>query len=514
MSTPDPNRGELALLLHSHMPYVEGFGTWPFGEEWLFEAMAGAYMPLIEQCEEWAQAGERQILTIGVTPVLADQLVLGDVAERFVRFVRETRAECHRLDIEGLERAGQADAAEALRRSARDYEHAVDHFEALGRNLPAARRRLCDVGVVDLWASAATHAVLPLVATESAIRLQLATGIESHRARFARWSGGFWLPECAFRSGLEEQLGSAGVRAFCVDQSAWGESLDQLEPVPCEGGAVAVPIDWPTIALVWDERGYPADPIYRDYHASSLNGLRPYANSGRPYVPEAATRRAHEHARDFVERVVDRLDRYRAARGQGGLLVCALDTELLGHWWYEGPQWLSAVVQHARDAGVALTTLPEGLARHEPRSRELHDSSWGDGKDLRTWDSPAVADLVWPARRAELALAGVLPSACNGAGTAAIERAARELLALESSDWQFMETRGLAADYPRRRVRDHAAAFEHALASVCNGVTDSAAMWGDDVEARLRGLAPGLRLSALLEPPSTWGRNPADGARS
>jgi hypothetical protein len=26
--------GELAIVLHSHMPYVEGFGTWPFGEEW------------------------------------------------------------------------------------------------------------------------------------------------------------------------------------------------------------------------------------------------------------------------------------------------------------------------------------------------------------------------------------------------------------------------------------------------------------------------------------------------
>jgi predicted glycosyl hydrolase (DUF1957 family) len=22
------------------MPYVEGFGTWPFGDEWLWEAMA------------------------------------------------------------------------------------------------------------------------------------------------------------------------------------------------------------------------------------------------------------------------------------------------------------------------------------------------------------------------------------------------------------------------------------------------------------------------------------------
>ena len=32
--------GALALVLHTHMPYVEGFGTWPFGEEWLWEAIA------------------------------------------------------------------------------------------------------------------------------------------------------------------------------------------------------------------------------------------------------------------------------------------------------------------------------------------------------------------------------------------------------------------------------------------------------------------------------------------
>ena len=32
--------GDLAIVLHSHMPYVEGFGTYPFGEEWLFDAFA------------------------------------------------------------------------------------------------------------------------------------------------------------------------------------------------------------------------------------------------------------------------------------------------------------------------------------------------------------------------------------------------------------------------------------------------------------------------------------------
>ena len=42
------SEGRLAIVLHSHMPYVEGFGTWPFGEEWLFEAAATVYAPLLK----------------------------------------------------------------------------------------------------------------------------------------------------------------------------------------------------------------------------------------------------------------------------------------------------------------------------------------------------------------------------------------------------------------------------------------------------------------------------------
>jgi 1,4-alpha-glucan branching enzyme len=499
----DPGRGELAIVLHSHMPYVEGFGTWPFGEEWLFEAIAASYLPLIDLCERWAEAGHADVLTIGVTPVLADQLALPAVGDRFLRFVAEVREETHRLDAEGLERAGQTDAAAALRHSARDYERAVDRFERLGRDLVGALRQLREAGVVDLWSSTATHAVLPLLATEAGVRLQLATGIESHRARFGAWSGGLWLPECAYRAGLGHQLAAYGVRAFCVDQTAEGDDLDQLEPIATATSAVAVPIDWRTISLVWDQQGFPADGVYRDYHAQSTNGLRPYANAGGPYLPAVASERAREHGREFVTRVIERLDRYRAERGRPGLIVFALDTELLGHWWYEGPQFLAAVLEAAQAAGLALTTLPDALERHPARERPLRDSSWGRGKDLATWDSPEVTDLVWPARQAELRLATVTVG--GAAPSAAAERAARELLALQASDWAFMVTRGLAGDYPRERVRDHAAAFERAVSAANGGVKDSRAM-----QPALRGLAPGLRASLLAEPASPWGRESDD----
>ena len=62
----DPDRGQLAIVLHTHMPYVEGFGTWPFGEEWLWEAVTGVYLPLLDVLADAP-------VTLSLTPVLCDQ---------------------------------------------------------------------------------------------------------------------------------------------------------------------------------------------------------------------------------------------------------------------------------------------------------------------------------------------------------------------------------------------------------------------------------------------------------
>src|SRR5438552_14424596 len=94
------DRGELAVVLHSHMPYVEGFGTWPFGEEWLFEAIATSYLPVLDVVEG------RAPVTLSLTPVLCDQLQAPGVTERFAAFVRRVRRASHRLDAEAARRAG------------------------------------------------------------------------------------------------------------------------------------------------------------------------------------------------------------------------------------------------------------------------------------------------------------------------------------------------------------------------------------------------------------------------
>jgi 1,4-alpha-glucan branching enzyme len=422
------------------MPYVVGHGTWPFGEEWLWEAIATSYLPLLEPLG-------RAPITLSLTPVLADQLESPEALERCLRFLREVRPESHARDIAYFAGRGEDALVQELERSAAEYAAAADRLSELG---PSFLRRF---GGRAAWTSAATHAILPLLASDTAISLQVQTGVASHRRRFGGWRGGLWLPECAHAPWLHPVLEDAGVRATCVELTGrWGIGDPRhLHPQATADGPVLWPLDRWAVALVWGESGYPSAGAYRDYHALTEHHHRVWRNDGRAYDAEAGRALAAEHARDFVARVAERVR-------DGGVCVCPLDTELLGHWWYEGPWWLAAVIEEAGRQGLALTTLDDALARHESveAPADLGVSSWGEGGDLRTWSGPDVAELAWQARRDEL---GVLAH-----GRRPSDAALRELLALQSSDWAFLAHRRLAGDYPVQRARDHAAALERALA--------------------------------------------------
>ena len=465
--------GSLAIVLHSHMPYVEGFGTYPFGEEWLFDAVIRSYVRL---------SGVARGLTMTVTPVLADQLEDPAVRRRTLEFLRTYRIASCDADAEDVE----APYREACRAEASVYRRALARLEALdGEHLLDLFAAPAADGRVELTPSAATHAVLPLLATRAGRRLQIDAGLRSHERRFGR-SRGFWLPECAYEPGLEWLLGERELAYFCTDQSAHEAPTAALVPVATAAGPTAFTIDWEAIRWLWSFDGYPSDPAFADFHRKSLRGSRPWRIDGGPYEPEAAEARARELGRDFAAAAAARLERFAAARGRRGLIVFAVDTELLGHWWWEGPAWLEEVLAVASQHGLDLVTLSEAAERHEPESRPLRAASWGEEKDLRTWDSPAVSDLATAARRLELRL---LRAMRDGLGEPALERAARELLAVQSSDWAFLDRRREAGDYPYGRSTDHARGLLEAI--------DCAV---EPPDPRMRNLAPDLSLSPLLEP--------------
>ena len=367
---PEEAAGDLAIVLHSHMPYVEGFGTYPFGEEWLFDAVIRSYLPVLAVARD---------VTLTVTPVLADQLEDPGVRERLRSFLVEWRVGAAEADMHEVPPECRAACEAELSRYRRALELLDDAAgDPLRPFVEAARE-----GRVALAASAATHAVLPMLATPEGLRLQLDAGIRSHRRRFG-WDGGFWLPECAYEPGLEWGLAECGVRWFCVDQSAHAPPLDALTPVCTEAGPVALPIDWEAVSWLWSLQGYPSDPAHAQFAGKSLRGIRIWKVGGGAYDPEAAAAAARRQAGEFLAAVVERLRAFAVERGGRGLLVFAIDTELLGHWWSEGALWLEGVVAGAAAAGVRLVTAPQALAEHEPVKRPLAASTWGEAKDLRT----------------------------------------------------------------------------------------------------------------------------------
>jgi 1,4-alpha-glucan branching enzyme len=452
------------------MPYVEGFGTYPFGEEWLFDAVIRSYLPVLEMARD---------LTMTVTPVLADQLEDPGAAERLRRFLLEWRIGAAEADLPQVPEECRA-ACEGERSR---YSRALELLDATGGDPLAPFQRAAAEGRIALASSSATHAVLPLLATRQGLGLQLDAGIRSHRRRFG-WDGGFWLPECAYLPGLEWQLAEEGVRWFCVDQSEHTEPLDALAPVRTAAGPTALPIDWEAISWLWSLDGYPSDPAHAQFAGKSLRGIRIWRVGGGAYDPAAAEAAARRQAEEFLAAVAARLRDYAQERGGRGLLVFAIDTELLGHWWSEGPTWLRGVLEGAEAAGVRLLTVPQALAEHEPVERPLRASTWGEGKDLRTWDSPPVADLAWGARRMELRLLRAVSAGLRGE---ALTRAARELLAAQASDWAFLDQRKQAGDYAHQRATDHSRAMLEAID--CDRPTDP----------RMRSLAPDLSLAPLLE---------------
>lgn len=469
MSGP-ADAGDIAIVLHSHMPYVEGFGTYPFGEEWLFDAFVRSHLPVLEIARD---------LTVTITPVLADQLEDAAAAARMRDFVREFRAGSAERDAEDVDPALEP----ACRAEAERYRSGLERLEEFGDEPLDAFRAAA--GRVELVTSAATHALLPMIATREARLLQLETAIRSHRRRFGP-AAGIWLPECAYEPGLEHLLAEVGFAFFCTDQSAHEPPLAALRPVATGAGVTAFTIDWEAVRWLWSLDGYPSDPGHADFHRKSLRGCRPWAISGEPHDPAAASARAREQGRAFAEAVAERLLRYRRESGRRGLLTFAIDTELLGHWWWEGPDWLAAALDELPARGVRMLTLGEARSEHEPERRPLAASTWGEGKDRRTWDSPPVADLAWGMRRAELRVLREISS--GRLRGAALARAARELLALQASDWAFLDYGQRAGDYPYERALGHSRALFEAIE--CGPLT----------EPTSRSLAPDMTVAPLLEP--------------
>ncbi|MET8845484.1 glycoside hydrolase family 57 protein [Amycolatopsis sp. NPDC004625] len=461
------SEGTFCLVVHSHLPWLPHHGTWPVGEEWLYQAWAHSYLPMVELLERFADEGRRDVLTLGVTPVLAAQLDDPYSIRAFHDWLGhwQLRAQ-HASTLWG---------GDPLLRELAAAEHrtAVRAAEELGsrwrHGFSPILRSLVDNSTIELLGGPLAHPFQPLL--DPRVReFALNAGLADTALRLGTRPEGIWAPECGYAPGMENDYAAAGVRRFMVDGPSLRGETWAARPVG-DSDVVAFGRDLEVTYRVWSPKaGYPGHAAYRDFHtwqhevglkAARVTGKTVEPQDKAPYDPALAADVLGTHVKDFVETVVMRLRSLKQRHGREALVVAAYDTELFGHWWHEGPAWLEGVLRALPEAGVRVTTLKGALeAGHVGEPIELPSSSWGSGKDWRVWDGEQVKDMVAAnAALQERLLDLVAGLATTARDTVADQAVAEAMLALES-DWAFMVTKDSAADYARRRAAVHTERFD------------------------------------------------------
>jgi 1,4-alpha-glucan branching enzyme len=513
------------LTLHSHLPWVLHHGRWPHGSDWICEAALDSYLPLIAILDDLEQEQVPPPITLGITPILAAQFAHPSFRDELDLYFAQ-RLKTIDEAPESLRQTGDAHLLPLVVFWKHHVEALQATWERIGKDLIAAFRRHALAGRIELIASAATHGFLPLLSRDESIRFQLLVGRAEHARHFGELPRGCWVPECAYRpagpwqplpsvrrqpirSGIEDHLRYAGFQWFFVDAHIVeaGQTYDlytgrtrrrpekDAKRSPhrayrvgnvTRGRPVYVLVRDPTTTTqVWSRHGgYPGDGSYLEFHKIRYPGglkLWRVTDSGadlgakEPYDPRLARDMASRHAAHFQE-LLDTLA--VDAKPGDNTIIAPFDTELFGHWWFEGMDFLKFLYEDmSADAAARPVSAGDALRDAPPEvSLRMSAGSWGKDGDFSMWLNP---ETEWTWHRLwtlEARFWNAVPGAIQRWDARhVLEQAGRELLLAQSSDWQFIISTGAAGDYATQRFTEHCEALEALLPFLESPSSDLAA---------------------------------------
>jgi 1,4-alpha-glucan branching enzyme len=510
--------GYFSLVLHAHLPFVRHpEDPTVMEEQWLYEAITGTYLPLVQVFENLVRDHIPYRTTVSLSAplitMLTDDLLKERYAEHLDKLIELTEKEIERTKPEPH-----------YNRLAHMYHDRFLGLRDVWRkhegDLVRAFKWLQGAGRVEVITSTATHAFFPLMDRNWAnIRAQVHVAAELYERYFGFRPRGMWLGECGYVPGIDELLREAAIRYFFVDshgilyadrRPAYGV----YAPVYCSSGVAAFGRDIESSEQVWSAKeGYPGDKHYRDFYRDigfdlPFDYIKPYIHpeGHRVYTgikyhaithdqlhdkwvydPEIARGKAGLHASHFRGNREKQAQRLRAEMDRPPLIVSPYDAELYGHWWYEGPIFLDNLFRQLHFDQDTLESLTPGdyLERHATNQVATPcASSWGAKGYNEYWLNESNA---WTYRHLHTAaermveLARRHPTA-DPLTLRALNQAARELMLAQSSDWTFIMKTGTTVPYATRRINEHILQFNKLYDDLKGAKLNE--KWLADVEAR------------------------------
>ena len=500
------NKTPVILHLHTHMPYVMNHDMWPHGTVWLSEVVCESYLPILEVIQDLHQEGIRPTLSFDFSPILLAQLSHSNALSIFTEYVKQ-QIEQSEKDLDKFSKIPEAVQNIPMGEFWKSfYEERLQTLHGMNDSSIIERLRIAEQdGLIEIMTCGLTHAYLPLLDFEQSTRMQIASSVKMHELYFAHKPRAIFLPECGYAPKLIGENGEYYLEDIILEQSINMIVLDQqhsMKYVDSEHDVVRIlpeslrPLSQVRLQKtyknqslkvlirhksasdkVWSEKsGYPSHSAYLDFHKREFDStLRywkvtnhpEYTQEKDPYMMADAKKQAQIDAKEYVEYLEELALSYSEQVNETGVICLAFDTELFGHWWFEGPEFLSNFIREMDRSDILSLKFPSEIQWNDSiHTVQCSAGSWGMNGTDETWKNASTMWLLDNIHDAEQRFEDRVHSIDinDQLEKRIMDQALRELLLMQASDWPFLITKNQASDYAKERFMQHQDYFTSLIA--------------------------------------------------
>lgn len=490
-------KGYLIFELTCHLPYVKSSYPGEYPEEnWLNDAINNTYLPLLRTLRRLDTKSVPFKLTFTISPTLASMLSDPILQERFVSYLDSRIG----LGEKEVERTASEPEKNKLAKMYLELflQNKTDFVGLYGMNILNGFNELQKNGKINIITTFATHCYLPFFQScTRSMEAQIYTAISTHTNMFNTTPSGFWLPELGYRQGIEDilskfqieyfftaihaflfgskipgngiyapvQVGKSGVYAFCRDLASSMYVLSQTEGYPGDFAYREYSRD---ISGELDEAYLGNDIVYPD-GSRVKSGFKYYSNTDGArdarhiYDPGKVDDVIKNHAENYIYNLKKRVKKLLRYTDRPPVIVCPYDSQVFGHWWFEGISWLEEVIKELASDPELELIYPDDYLKAYPESEKisLSFSSCGNGGYSGDWlngSNDWIYRHIYSITDKMTELANRF-SEEGGLKRRALNLAAREVLLAQASDWPFIMKSGIAAPFAARQVTEHVSNF-------------------------------------------------------
>ncbi|MCX7641523.1 MAG: DUF1957 domain-containing protein [Elusimicrobiales bacterium] len=473
-------RVDCLFVFHFHLPYIYHKEGNYFEENWYYQSLADSYIPFLIMMEELACASIAPSLVVSISPVLYNMMENEVMSDRFRKYLEKMLI----LIDEERNIINDERISKVLDVYEEKYTKVLNYFDRYSGDIITPFKLLKSQGVFEIITTPLTYPILPLITSKEAVNLQISGAIKDFQEKFLEKSRGFFIPECAWCRDIENFLVKNSIEYIFLDERSC-EGFSPSNIYSLESGIRVFLRDYRAFDFLFGEKGIIKNSFYREFYRDigyerDISYLKKYTgcdfhvptgikyfritdvnvslDKKEVYVPELAFKSLEQDSIKFADFICNIFSN----SNNTPLFVAVFNTEIFGHKWFEGIDFLKHFFINVRQKRYPFNFVIPSLYIKNTLSKTIVNpsiSSWSDNGFFDKWLNEKN-DFVYPYLHEIIKRFIYVASRYRNLPVISdnekiLRQIVREIVMMQSSDWAVMIGNNIHKEYAIYRITKH-----------------------------------------------------------